>query len=455
MFSRILIANRGEIALRIIRACKDLQNDNNSVETVAVYSQADENALYLGLADYAVCIGPPASAESYLNIPRIISAAEITDVEAIHPGCGFLAENAHFAEVCESSNIRFIGPPAEVIRLCGNKAQAIEVAKANKIPTVPGSDGLVETPDDAIAVAGRIGYPVIIKAAGGGGGKGMRVAHNDMTLRNNFFLAQREAEASFKDPSLYIEKYIERARHIEVQILRDHEGTCLHLGMRDCSLQRRHQKLIEESPPYRLSSRLADAITRAAIKLAHAVNYINAGTVEFLVDPKGKRFYFMEMNARLQVEHPITEMVTGVDLVEQQLRIAAGAKLRMKQSRIEPKGVSIECRINAEDPDDDFKPSPGKLTFYNPPGGPGVRMDTHIYSGYTVPPYYDPMIGKLIVYGKKREDAIRCMRRALDEMVIEGIKTTVPLYRAIFGNERFRQGGVDTSFVESLCAGKS
>ena len=444
MFSRILIANRGEIALRIIRACKD-----DGIETVVVYSEADKNALYLGLADYAICIGAGQSTDSYLNIPRIISAAEITDVEAIHPGCGFLAENAHFAEVCESSNIRFIGPPAEVIQLCGNKAQAIEVAKANKIATVPGSDGVVETPEDAITVARRIGYPVILKAAGGGGGKGMRVAHNDITLRNNFFLAQREAETAFKDSSLYIEKYIDRARHIEVQILRDNEGNCVHLGMRDCSLQRRHQKLIEESPPPNLPSRVGEAITKAAIKMANAVNYVNAGTVEFLVDRRHS-FYFMEMNARLQVEHPVTEMVTGVDLVHQQLRIAGGSKLRLKQSRIESNGVSIECRINAEDPEDDFKPSPGRLTFYSPPGGPGVRLDTHVYAGYSVPPYYDPMIGKLIVHGKKRPEAIACMRRALDEFVIEGIKTTVPLYRAIFGNERFRRGGVDTSFVESL-----
>mgnify|MGYP006284288555 CR=1 FL=1 len=449
MFSRILVANRGEIALRIIRACKDL-----GIETVAVYSEADRNALYLRLADYAVCVGAAPSADSYLNIPRIISAAEITDVEAIHPGCGFLAENSHFAEVCESSNIRFIGPPADVIELCGNKARAIEAAKEAKIPTMPGSDGILEGPDEAIAIARRIGYPVIIKAAGGGGGKGMRIAHNDMTLRSNFSLAQREAEAAFKDPSLYIEKYIDRARHIEVQILRDTEGNCVHLGMRDCSLQRRHQKLIEESPPPNLPSRVGDAIMRAAVKLAHAVKYVNAGTVEFMLDHRN-RFYFMEMNTRLQVEHPVTEMVTGVDLVHQQLRIASGSKLRLKQSRITTDGVAIECRINAEDPDNDFKPSPGTLTFYSPPGGPGVRMDTHVYSGYAVPPFYDPMIGKLIVHGKKRPEAIACMRRALDEMVIEGIATTVPLYRAIFGNERFREGGVDTQFIESLYSGNA
>ena len=447
MFSRILVANRGEIAMRIIRACKDL-----GIETVAVYSEADKDALYLRLADYAVCIGPAQSSESYLNIPRIISAAEITDVQAIHPGCGFLAENAHFAEVCESSNIRFIGPPAKVISLCGQKSEAIKVAKSCKIPTVPGSDKLVETPEEAIAVAKKIGYPVIIKAAGGGGGKGMRIARNDISLRNGFFLAQQEANAAFKDPSLYVEQYIEGARHIEVQILSDAEGRHLHLGMRDCSLQRRHQKLIEESPPPGLPRRLGDAISKAALKLASAVKYVNAGTVEFLVDRRG-RFYFMEMNARLQVEHPVTEMVTGVDLLHQQLRIASGGRLRLKQSRIETKGVAIECRINAEDPDDDFKPSPGRLKFYSPPGGPGVRLDTHVYPGYEVSPYYDALIGKLIVHGKKRPEAIACMRRALDEFVIDGVKTTIPLFRSIFGNTRFVQGGVDTGFIETLFSG--
>jgi len=444
MFSRILVANRGEIALRIIRACKDL-----GIETVAVYSEADKDALYLRLADYAVCIGPAASSESYLNIPRIISAAEITDVQAIHPGCGFLAENAHFAEVCESSNIRFIGPPAKVIRLCGQKDEAIKVAKSCKIPTVPGSDKVIETPEEAITVAKRIGYPVIIKAAGGGGGKGMRVVHNDISLRSAFFLARQEAQAAFKDPSLYIEHYIEGARHIEVQILRDSEERSVHLGMRDCSLQRRHQKLIEESPPPGLQRRLTEAICKAALKLAAAVKYVNAGTVEFLVDRRG-RFYFMEMNARLQVEHPVTEMVTGLDLIHQQLRIASGGRLKLKQNQIETNGVAIECRINAEDPDNDFKPSPGTLTFYNPPGGPGVRLDTHVYPGYTVPPYYDALIGKLIVHGKKRADAIGCMRRALDEFVIEGVHTTIPLFRAIFGNSRFLQGAVDTGFIEAF-----
>jgi acetyl-CoA carboxylase biotin carboxylase subunit len=447
MFSRILIANRGEIALRIIRACKEL-----GIETVVVYSEADRDALYLRQADYAVCVGPAQGAESYLNIPRIISAAEITDVQAIHPGCGFLAENAHFAEVCESSNIRFIGPPPKVIELCGNKSQAVQVAKDNKIPTTPGSDKAVETPEEAIEIAKRIGYPVIIKAIAGGGGKGMRVVHNDITLRNGFFLAQREAEAAFKDKSVYIEKYIEGARHIEVQVLCDSHGTSLHLGLRDCSLQRRHQKLIEETPPPGLPTRTCDAICKAALKYMAAVKYVGAGTVEFLVDRRG-RFYFMEVNARLQVEHPITEMVTGVDLVKQQLRVASGDKLHLKQSKIEADGVSIECRINAEDPDNDFKPSPGRITFYNQPGGPGIRVDTHAYTGYNVSPYYDPMIGKLIVHARKRSDAIALMRRALDEYVIEGVKTTIPLYRAIFGNTQFVQGGVDTGFIDSFFAG--
>jgi len=446
MFSRILIANRGEIALRTLRACKDL-----GVETVAVFSEADRDALYLRLADYAVCIGPAPGIESYLNIPRIISAAEITDVQAIHPGCGFLAENAHFAEVCESSNIRFIGPPPKVISLCGNKAEAIRIAKSCKIPTVPGSDKVIETPEEAIAAAKKLGYPVIIKAAAGGGGKGMRVVHNDITLRNAFFLAQREAEAAFKDKSVYLEKYIEGARHIEVQILCDTDQECLHLGLRDCSLQRRHQKLIEEFPPPGLPARVAEAICKAALKYADAVHYVNAGTVEFLLDRRG-RFYFMEINARLQVEHPVTEMVTGVDLVDWQIRLASGEKLNMKQSHVEPKGVAIECRINAEDPDNGFKPSPGVLKFFNPPGGPGVRLDTHVYSGYTVSPYYDPLIAKLIVRGRDRAQAIAIMRRALDEFVIEGVKTTIPLYRAIFGNTQFVQGGVDTEFIESLFA---
>lgn len=447
MFSRILVANRGEIALRIIRACKDL-----GIETVAVYSEADKDALYIRQADYSVCIGPAAGAESYLNIPRIISAAEITDVQAIHPGCGFLAENAHFAEVCESSNIRFIGPPPKVISLCGNKSEAVKAAKACKIPTTPGSEKVLESPEEAIACAKKIGYPVIIKAAAGGGGRGMRICHNDISLRNAFFVAQREAEAAFKDKSVYLEKYIEGARHIEVQILGDGE-TWLHLGLRDCSVQRRHQKLIEESPPPGLPSRVCEAICKAALRYAEFVKYVNAGTVEFLVDKRG-RFYFMEINARLQVEHPVSELVTGIDLVQQQIRIASGDKLRLKQSRIEVHGTAIECRINAEDPDDGFRPSPGLITRYCAPGGPGVRLDSHVYAGYNVSPHYDPLIGKLLVHGRKRSDAIAIMRRALNEFVIEGVKTTIPLYRSILSNTDFVQGGVDTSFIETTYGDK-
>jgi len=442
MFSRILVANRGEIALRIIRACRDL-----GVETVAVYSEADKDALYLDLADYSICIGPAASSESYLNMPRIISAAEITDVQALHPGCGFLAENAHFAEICESSNIKFIGPSAETIRLAGNKSEAIRIAHENKVSTVPGSGGVVEDDDSAIKAAKTIGYPVIVKAAAGGGGKGMRIAHNDMSLVNNLFLARREAQVSFKDSSVYVEKYIEGARHIEVQVLADQHENFIHLGLRDCSLQRRHQKLIEESPPHGLSDSLAQAMCKAALKIARAVKYSNAGTVEFLVDKKG-RFYFIELNARLQVEHPITEMVTGVDIVKQQLLIASGERLKIRQKQVHTRGVAIECRINAEDPNDGFKPSPGVLKLYNPPGGPGVRVDSYVHTGCEIPASYDPLIGKLIVHQRRRDEAIAVMRRALDEYVIEGINTTVPLYQSIFGNRTYRKGQADTSFID-------
>ncbi len=442
MFSRILVANRGEIALRIIRACHDL-----GVETVAVYSEADRDAQYLNLADYKICIGPPPSSESYLNMPRIISAAEITDVQAIHPGCGFLAENAHFAEVCESSNIKFIGPSAETIKLAGNKTETVRIAHENKVTTVPGSDGVVEDDESAIKAAKRIGYPVIVKAVAGGGGKGMRIAHNDMSLINNLFLARREAQASFKDPSVYVEKCIEGARHIEVQILADNHRNIIHLGLRDCSLQRRHQKLIEESPPYGLGKSLGHAICKAALKIARAVKYTNAGTVEFLVDKKGS-FYFIELNARLQVEHPVTEMVTGVDLVKQQLLIASGERLKIRQKQVRTRGVAIECRINAEDPSDGFKPCPGILTMYNPPGGPGVRVDSYAYTGYEIPQYYDPMVGKLIVHQNKRDEAIAAMKRALDEFVVEGVKTTIPLYQSIFENRYYLKGQVDTTFID-------
>jgi len=447
MFSRVLVANRGEIALRVIRACREMD-----IETVAVFSEADRDALYTRHADYSVCIGPPPSSESYLNIPRLISAAEIYDAQAIHPGCGFLAEDSHFAEVCQECNIKFVGPKPAVIKSCGDKAEAIRIAKKAKIPCVDGSDGILKAEDDGIAAAKRIGYPVIVKAAAGGGGRGMRVAHNDMSLANSMHLARREAEAAFGDPSIYLEKYIEGARHIEVQVLGDNFGNILHLGLRDCSLQRRHQKLIEESPPPGLSSKTQFEICRAAIKIASSVNYTNAGTVEFLVDRKGD-FTFNEFNARLQVEHPVTEMVTGIDLVKEQFRIAAGGRLPYRQKDIPFHGVSIECRINAEDPEDGFRPCPGKIEFFSPPGGAGVRLDTHIYNGYKVPAQYDPLLAKLIVWGRNREEAIAVMRRALDEFVIEGIKTTIPLFRAIFGHSRFIEGKVDTGFIDDFFAG--
>ncbi len=444
MFSRILVANRGEIALRIIRACRDL-----GISSVAVYSEADKNALYLRLADYTVCIGPAPSSQSYLNIARIISAAEITDVDAIHPGCGFLAENPHFAEVCETSNIKFIGPKAEVIKMMGDKSEAKRIAKENKIPTVPGSEGPITDDKEAVKIAAKTGYPVIVKALAGGGGRGMRIAHNDISLQNAMFVSRREAEASFGNGAIYLEKYITGARHIEVQVLGDEHGNIIHLGLRDCSLQRRHQKLIEESPPAGLPDGVADDVAKAAVRISRAVNYTNAGTVEFLVDKKG-RFYFMEMNTRLQVEHPVTEMVTGIDLVKEQLRIASGSKLRMKQGDVRIEGAAIECRINAEDPDNGFKPCPGKIQFYNAPGGPGVRVDTHIYNGYEVSSHYDALIAKLIAYQSKRHETLSCMRRALDEFAIEGVKTTVPLYRTIFGQQEFIKGGVDTNWLEKF-----
>ncbi|MBM4079784.1 MAG: acetyl-CoA carboxylase biotin carboxylase subunit, partial [Planctomycetes bacterium] len=390
MFSRILVANRGEIALRIIRACREL-----GIETVAVFSEADRNALYLQFADDRICIGPPEPAESYMNISRIISAAEIADVEAIHPGYGFLSEQSHFAEVCESSKITFIGPTSKAMKVMGDKAEARKLAIANKVPVVPGSEAAIDKNEDAVALAHKLGFPVMIKAVAGGGGRGMRVAHNDISLVNSMIIARREANAAFKDSSLYIEKYIERARHIEVQLVADKYGDFIHLGERDCSLQRRHQKLIEEAPSPVLSSRLRDDICWAAIKLAKAANYSNLGTVEFLVDDKG-HYYFIEMNTRLQVEHTVTEMITGVDLVKMQIRLAAGEPLPLRQKKVNLEGAAIECRINAEDPDDNFKPCPGLVKSYYAPGGPGVRVDSHVHTGYKIPPNYDPLIAKLI-----------------------------------------------------------
>ncbi|MCR4288978.1 MAG: acetyl-CoA carboxylase biotin carboxylase subunit [Candidatus Scalindua sp.] len=444
MFSRILIANRGEIALRILRTCKEL-----GIETVIAYSTADKNALYLEYADAHVCIGPGDSAESYLNIPSIISAAEIADIEAIHPGYGFLAENSHFAEVCESSNIVFIGPSSDVMNKMGNKTLARNIAIENKVPVIPGSESTIDNQQQAVEVAHKIGYPVLIKASFGGGGRGMRVAHNDISLVNALAVAKREAQVAFNDSSIYIEKYIEPSRHIEVQIVADKYGNVVHLGERDCSIQRRHQKLVEQAPAPNISDQLREDICKSAIKLAKAVNYTNVGTVEFLVDADGKH-YFIEMNTRLQVEHPVTEMLTGIDLVREQIRIASGERLNLRQKKIKSEGVAIECRINAEDPDNDFRPHAGKITMCNVPGGKGVRVDSHVYAGYEVPPYYDSLLGKLIVHQKGREEAIACMKRALSEYRIEGIKTTIPLHLRIISDSRFATGDIDTHFVENL-----
>lgn len=443
MFSRILVANRGEIALRVVRAAKEM-----GLETTAVYSEADKNAIYLRIADYTVCIGPSSPQKSYLDISRIISAAEITDVEAIHPGYGFLSENSHFAEVCRSCNITFIGPNPEASKIVGDKIKARELARKLKIPVIPGSDGPVKDEKEATEIARRIGYPIIIKAAGGGGGRGMRIAHNDISLINNFLSAQAEAGAAFKNPSLYIEKYIEKARHIEIQILADRFGNVVHLGERDCTIQRRYQKLIEEAPSPVMTRHLRKDMGQAAITFVKTAKYDNAGTVEFLVDEKGK-FYLIEMNARIQVEHPVTEMITGIDIVKEQIRIAAGERLRYSQKDINLNGVAIECRINAEDPNNGFKPCPGKITNYFSPGGPGIRIDSHIYNGYEIPSYYDSLIGKLIVHKPTRAEAIIAMKHALSEFVIEGVPTTIPLHLAIFDHTQYIRGQVDTRFIES------
>lgn len=446
MFTRILIANRGEIALRIIRTCKRL-----NIETVVVYSQADKDAIYLRLADKAICIGPPPAKESYLKINNIIAAAEIGDVEAIHPGYGFLSENAHFAEVCRACKIAFIGPPTQAIEKLGDKISAKQIAKAAGVPTVPGSDGELTDVDHALQIANKIGYPVLLKASAGGGGRGMRVSHSDVALRTNFIQAKNEAEAAFGNGTLYLEKFIESARHIEVQILADEHGTVLHLGERDCTIQRRNQKLIEESPSNApgFDKRLRYDIQIAAVKLMKAAKYANAGTVEFIYDNKARKFYFMEVNTRLQVEHPVTEMVTGLDLVEEQLRVASGEKLRYRQKDITFTGHALECRINAEDPARKFAPCPGKIGLFSPPQGKNIRMDTHIYSGYVVPPNYDSMLGKLIVHGADRLEAVSRMRSALEQLVLEGVSTTSPFLREILGHVKFVAGAYDTSFVSS------
>ena len=443
MFSRILIANRGEIALRVIRACKEL-----GIESVVVYSEADRNCLYLKQADYAICIGPGPAQKSYLDISRIVSAAEIADVDAIHPGYGFLSENGHFAEVLESCNIKFIGPPSESFKMAADKVSARELAKKNRIPTIPGSEEAVKDEKEALEVAHRVGYPVMIKAAGGGGGRGMRVAHNDVSLVHSFLAAQAEAGSAFKNANVYIEKCIEKARHIEIQILADAHGNYLHLGERDCTIQRRFQKLIEESPSPVVTPALRKEMGAAAIAFARAIKYANAGTCEFLVDERGK-FYFIEMNRRIQVEHPVTEMVSGIDLIKEQIRIAAGERLRFSQRDVNLSGWAIECRINAEDPNQGFKPSPGKITNYYPPGGFGVRLDSHAFAGYVIPPFYDSMIGKLIVHQKTRDEAVACMKRALSEFVVEGVPTTIPIHQAIFDHTQYIKGQVDTNFIES------
>ncbi|NLE28547.1 MAG: acetyl-CoA carboxylase biotin carboxylase subunit [Phycisphaerae bacterium] len=444
MFTRILIANRGEIALRIIRACKEL-----GIETVAVYSQADQHAPYLHLADKAICIGPANPGESYLNIPRIISAAEVGNVEAIHPGYGFLAENAHFAEICRSCKIEFIGPTVESMRSLGDKVAARKLAKKAGVRTVPGSEGAVPDEDTAVKMAAEIGYPVIIKAASGGGGRGMRVANNEATLRSSFRSAQTEAENAFKDGTLYLEKFIEQPRHVEVQVLADHFGNVVHLWERDCSLQRRHQKLIEESPCPILDDKSREEICTAAVKLAKTAKYTSAGTFEFLVD-KRKKFYFIEANTRIQVEHPVTEMITGIDLLKWQIRIAAGEKLSLRQRDIQRNGYAIECRINAENPEKNFAPCPGKIEYFIAPGGFGVRFDSHAHAGYTISPYYDSLIGKLIVHQPTREEAIATMKRALKECQIGPIKTTIPAHLQILNHPDYVRNKVDTGFVERL-----
>ena len=449
MFEKVLVANRGEIAVRIIRACKEL-----NIRTVAVYSEADANSMHVQLADEAICIGK-AAADSYLRIDRIVSAAEISDVDAIHPGYGFLSENAHFAEVCESCNIHFIGPHPRTMQALSDKAVSRALAKKAGVAVAPGSEGVVEKEQDALVVAKRIGYPVIIKAIAGGGGRGMRMAHNDISLVKGYHTARTEAEKAFGNSGVYIEKFIENPHHIEIQILGDHKGRIIHLGERDCSIQRRNQKVVEETPSPLIEHKfrnLRDRIGRAAVKIAEAANYTNAGTVEFIVDNHGN-YYFLEVNKRIQVEHPITEEVTGIDLVRYQILLAMGEPLNLSQSDVQFKGHAIECRINAEDQFNDFCPSPGRIEMYFQPGGRGVRVDTHAYAGYTIPSTYDSMIGKLITYGKDRREAMDKMSRALSEYLITGIKTNISFQQAILQDPNFRRGVYTTSFIEQLLGG--
>ena len=442
MFKKILIANRGEIALRILRACQEL-----GIKTVAVYSEADADSLHVRFADEVVCIGPPPSNESYLNMVRIISAAEITGAEAVHPGYGFLAENPEFAEVCETCNIQFIGADADMIRKMGNKSEAKETMKKAGVPVVPGSEGVVKDLEHAKSLGKEIQYPVMIKAVAGGGGRGMRIVNSESNLEMNYMMASAEAEGAFGNADLYMEKYIANPRHIEIQIMADSHGNVVHYGERECSIQRRHQKLLEEAPSIAVDKKLRNKMGELAIRGCKEVGYVGAGTVEFLLDAD-KNFYFMEMNTRIQVEHPVTEMVYDCDLVKDQIRVASGETLGYTQDDIKIQGHAIECRLNAEDWERNFMPNPGKIDNVHFPGGPGIRVDTHIYSGYKIPPFYDSLIAKLIAYGKDREEALTRLRRSLDEFVIEGIKTTIPFHKKLINHEEFKKGNFDTGFLE-------
>ncbi len=442
MFKRILIANRGEIALRIIRACHEM-----NIEAVAVFSEADRGADYLRHADRAVCIGSTIPKESYLRMDRIIAAAEVAEADAIHPGYGFLAENAQFADMCRECKLEFIGPSADAMRKLGDKASAREIAKNARVPTVPGSEGLIESDDEAAEVAESIGFPVMIKASAGGGGRGMRIARDKTDLLGALRQARQEAAGAFNNDAIYLEKYIDQPRHVEVQIIADQSGSVIHLYERDCTIQRRHQKLIEEAPSPAIDSRTRRDLCNAAVKLAKAAKYTTAGTVEFLVDARGK-FYFIEVNARIQVEHPVTEMLTGIDLIKTQIKVAAGEPLGISQRNVRTDGHVIECRINAEDPYNGFRPCAGKIERFRPPGGFGVRLDSHVFEGYKVPPYYDSLVGKLIVHQPTRLEAIRTMQRCLREMVIEPIKTTIPFHLRVLEHPRFQAGEIDTGFVE-------
>ncbi|UYP01825.1 acetyl-CoA carboxylase biotin carboxylase subunit [Bacillus subtilis] len=444
MIKKLLIANRGEIAVRIIRACREL-----GIETVAVYSEADKDALHVQMADEAFCIGPKASKDSYLNVTNIVSVAKLTGTDAIHPGYGFLAENADFAELCEEVNVTFVGPNADAISKMGTKDVARETMKQAGVPIVPGSQGIIENVEEAVSLANEIGYPVIIKATAGGGGKGIRVARTEEELINGIKITQQEAATAFGNPGVYIEKYIEDFRHVEIQVLADNYGNTIHLGERDCSIQRRLQKLLEESPSPALDSEIREQMGDAAVKAAKAVGYTGAGTVEFIYDYNEQRYYFMEMNTRIQVEHPVTEMVTGTDLIKEQIKVASGMELSLKQEDVEFEGWAIECRINAENPSKNFMPSPGEIKMYLPPGGLGVRVDSAAYPGYSIPPYYDSMIAKVITYGKTRDEAIARMKRALSEFVIEGIETTIPFHLKLLEHETFVSGEFNTKFLET------